>query len=764
MNGFGNPQRYNINEIITSIERQIKDIKSDFNRDVIVLQNKLNNCVNDLATLRTKVNEIQNYTETEYQKLQTKIEGFDEQIADIRSRLNTISYRSDSEIVGPGEAYGINNKDIWANHAVQDNLGRPITATYATKAELNASGTYLDNKIDSISAESISGLSSVSAILQNEIDTEIARASNKENEILNTIDTVSSTLSSTFDDKIIEVSGSSLSSLSSVSSTLNQSIETEVQRATVIEQTIIDNLTGEVTRAQSREDELDTKIEGEITRASGAEEILNQSNVVETTRAMSAENVLSGKLSDEINRATNKETQLQQNIDTLSGAVDDKESALNTKIEDETTRATTKETELETAISNEVTARETAVNNLETAIEFETESREIEINSVVEAINAEETRATDAEEALDSKIDSSVETINDAISGLNTTFSQALQQEQNTRSADDTTLQTNIDNEATARSDADTTLQTNIDNEATARESKDDELSGAISDEVTARSTADETLQSNITAEENARIAADNSLQNQIDTIEATQNIVDIVGTKADLDDYDTRYLKDGAKIQVLDDETQNHASTIYQFNKNAVPNPSFGLVGTFGSYYTKAETEGLITSARNDFTSALNTETSARTDADTLLSGRIDNLESTKQNNLSAGDGIDITNDIVSHSIKIIENNNQEDVVEGTVFTVYLKNNHYKMITFDKTITEIIFMIEKSATGILQETGFEFTVPEDSELETLTFKVIDDNNKKIYTIIPDSYSSPNIYQGTIVNYRCTIGEYEVED
>ena len=142
----------------------------------------------------------------------------------------------------------------------------------------------------------------------------------------------------------------------------------------------------------------------------------------------------------------------------------------------------------------------------------------------------------------------------------------------------------------------------------------------------------------------------------------------------------------------------------------------------------------------------------------------QFDNLYDIKQNNLSAGDGIDITNDIVSHSIKIIENNNQEDSVLGTVFTVYLKNNHYKVITFDKTITEIIFMIEKTPVNILQETGFEFTVPEDSNLETLTFRVINDNNKKIYTIIPDSYTSPNIYQGTIVNYRCTIGEYEVEN
>lgn len=516
--------------------------------------------------------------------------------------------------------------------------------------------------------------------------------------------------------------------LSSVSATLQENIATEVNRATESEQYLTDNLTGEV------------------------------------TRSMGAENTISANLSKEVTRATNKENQLQQSIETLTNTVNAKENSLSAQIEAETTRATTKENELDTAIANEVTARETDVSNLVTDIANEAISRHNEIDVVANNLTEEVNRATEAEEALDSKIDSSVETINVTISELNTALSNALDQEITNRTNAESALQTNIKNEASGRSEADKTLQTNIDKEATTRANKDTELSGVITAEETARTSADKTLQSNIDAEKNARIAKDTDLQNQIDTIEATQNIVDIVGTKADLNDYDTTYLKDGAKIQVLDDETQNHASTIYQFNKNAVPNPSFGLVGTFGSYYTKAETEGLITSARNDFTSALNTETSARTDADTLLSGRIDNLESTKQNNLSAGDGIDITNDVVSHSIKIIENNNQEDVIEGTVFTVYLKNNHYKMITFDKTITEIIFMIEKSAIGILQETGFEFTVPEDSELETLTFKVINDNNKKIYTIIPDSYSSPNIYQGTIVNYRCTIGEYEVED
>lgn len=274
------------------------------------------------------------------------------------------------------------------------------------------------------------------------------------------------------------------------------------------------------------------------------------------------------------------------------------------------------------------------------------------------------------------------------------------------------------------------------------------DLADNLSKEIDNRTSADNILQDNI-----------NVLQGQIDTIEATQNVIDLVGTYNDLQNYDTTNVKVHDKIQVITDSTSGDQSTIYSWENGA-----WSGIGMFGPYYTKAETEGLITSTRNDFTSALNTETSARTDVDTLLSGRIDNLESTKQNNLSAGDGIDITNDVVSHSIKVIENNNEEDTVEGTVFTVYLKNNHYKIITFDKTITSIKFIIESSTNNVLQETGFEFTCPDESVLEEINFEVKDNPNKKIYTILPDSYTGLNIYQGTIVNYKCTIGEYEVEN
>ena len=254
-------------------------------------------------------------------------------------------------------------------------------------------------------------------------------------------------------------------------------------------------------------------------------------------------------------------------------------------------------------------------------------------------------------------------------------------------------------------------------------------ISSEIDNEVSARQSADTILQENINAETIARQNADNNLQSQIDTIEATQNVIDLVSNYAALQNYDTSAVKLHDKIQVINDETSGNQSTIYSWENSA-----WSGIGLFGPYYTQAQVDNLY-----------------------------NELANTKQDNLSAGDGIAITENIISHSVKIIESDNY-DTVEGTKLTVYLKNNKYKKITFNKTITDIEFIIEKSENNILQEAGFEFTCPEDSELENVTFSVLNDNTIKILTIIPDSYTSPNVYQGTIVNYKCTIGEFEVED
>ena len=77
------------------------------------------------------------------------------------------------------------------------------------------------------------------------------------------------------------------------------------------------------------------------------------------------------------------------------------------------------------------------------------------------------------------------------------------------------------------------------------------------------------------------------SLQSQIDTINSTQNVVDIVGTKAELNAYVTNNLHANDKIEVLADESQSNANTIYEWNGNA-----WSLVGSKAPYYSKAESD----------------------------------------------------------------------------------------------------------------------------------------------------------------------------
>ena len=84
-----------------------------------------------------------------------------------------------------------------------------------------------------------------------------------------------------------------------------------------------------------------------------------------------------------------------------------------------------------------------------------------------------------------------------------------------------------------------------------------------------------------------AKLEDVSSLQSQIDTINSTQNVVDIVGTKAELNSYATNNLHANDKIEVLADESQSNANTIYEWNGNA-----WSLVGSKAPYYSKAESD----------------------------------------------------------------------------------------------------------------------------------------------------------------------------
>lgn len=97
----------------------------------------------------------------------------------------------------------------------------------------------------------------------------------------------------------------------------------------------------------------------------------------------------------------------------------------------------------------------------------------------------------------------------------------------------------------------------------------------------------------NIGYETDAREIADAGLQEQIDAIVASSDVVDIVGTYAALQAYDTSKLHDNDIIKVLDDETRDDATTYYRWDADT---STWSYIGAEGPFYTKAETDAIFT------------------------------------------------------------------------------------------------------------------------------------------------------------------------
>ena len=126
-------------------------------------------------------------------------------------------------------------------------------------------------------------------------------------------------------------------------------------------------------------------------------------------------------------------------------------------------------------------------------------------------------------------------------------------------------------------------------------------------------------------------------VEDEVEELKNNPDVVDIVATYADLQAYDTQHLTDKDIIRVLQDETHDGESTYYRYNKQSDTWTYIGeskqyddFVGTDG---TTAGEAGLVPAP-------------ATTDAGKFLKadGTWDDAGST----YTAGDGIDITNDVI--------------------------------------------------------------------------------------------------------------------
>lgn len=113
-----------------------------------------------------------------------------------------------------------------------------------------------------------------------------------------------------------------------------------------------------------------------------------------------------------------------------------------------------------------------------------------------------------------------------------------------------------------------------------------------------------EAINTAVSDEADIRQNADNNLQSQIDGITASSDVTDIVGTYAELENYDTSTLSDNDIIKVLQDETHQDETTYYRWNSTT---QEFTLIGEEGPYYTKAQTDVLLQDKQDTLTAGNN-------------------------------------------------------------------------------------------------------------------------------------------------------------
>lgn len=288
-------------------------------------------------------------------------------------------------------------------------------------------------------------------------------------------------------------------------------------------------------------------------------------------------------------------------------------------------------------------------------------------------------------------------------------------------------LQEDLAQETEDREDADSELADSIDevasdlaNEIIDREDADSSLQGQIDDHTTDISN----LSSGLEDETHARQDADTDLQGQIDAISAASDVKDIVGTYAELQNYDTSTLGNNDIIKVLQDETQDDATTYYRWSTST---ETFSLIGEEGPYYTKSQTNSLLDGKQNtlvagsnisitgDIISATDTTYSAGSGLD--LTGTTFSVDTTTiQPKLTAGTNISISGDTISATDTTYTAGSGLDLI-GTEFSI--DDTIVALKTDLPTVNDATLTVQKNGTSVgtftansSTDTAINITVP----------------------------------------------------
>lgn len=109
-----------------------------------------------------------------------------------------------------------------------------------------------------------------------------------------------------------------------------------------------------------------------------------------------------------------------------------------------------------------------------------------------------------------------------------------------------------------------------------------------------------------LSEETSAREAADAAIEQEIEDLRNEPDVVDIVGTYAELQAYDTSDLGDKDIIRVLVDEMHDNESTYYRWNKTP---QTWTYIGAVEGYYTRGQTDALLDEKQDTLTAGANVQ-----------------------------------------------------------------------------------------------------------------------------------------------------------
>lgn len=494
-------------------------------------------------------------------------------------------------------------------------------------------------------------------------------------------------------------SDSTSDKIDDVTTSFTTALNTEISRATTKENEIATNLTTEINRVTAEINTTRDSIEAESNRAKAAEKQLTDSLNAETDRAIERENAINSKvnelienLGDEIERSLEKDREHKQEIDIEVNRAKAEENRIDTALQTEVSRSTAKDAELTSAIQSEMERAKTVEKDITESLQALKSSVANKNTEVTDALTAEINRAKAAEKELtdnlaaevsratakekvledalnaeitrstdeDAVIKASIATINTDAAAL----SKKVDDEISRATAKENELKNSIDTVNTTVANVNSTLSTvsdKVDAEVTRSTNKDAELTKALSDEVTRAISKDAEHTASITAinqaldvingadtvvgsinhgvadskhytdDEIAKLKATvgtdltNALKDYATKTEVDNRIKDVIGTApAALDtlgEIADKLSSNDDAVSAIVNTLSEKANSADVYTKSDVDAKVTTINSTINAEVTRA------TAAENKVATDLTTEVSRAKDAEKALSDKIDKI-----------------------------------------------------------------------------------------------------------------------------------------